>query len=85
MPEISTTDLLVVVLVIAAWFAGFAVLFYLGEKLTHIHHRHWSSMTIDFTDGTTLFLAGLSVTVLVALAYFLIFAIARLVERRRET
>jgi hypothetical protein len=40
MPEISTTDLLVVALVIATWYAAFAVLVYLGEKLTHIHLRH---------------------------------------------
>ena len=40
MPEISTTDLLVVVLVIAFWYAAFAVLVFLGEKLTHIHLRH---------------------------------------------
>lgn len=40
MPEISTTDLLFVALVIAIWFAGFAVLFYLAEKLSHIHYRH---------------------------------------------
>jgi hypothetical protein len=40
MPEISTTDLLVVALVIAIWYAAFAVLFHLGEKLTHIHLRH---------------------------------------------
>lgn len=44
MPEISTTDLLVVALVVVAWFAGFAVLFYLVDKLSHfhlhLHHRH---------------------------------------------
>ena len=40
MPEISTTDLLVVALVIAIWYASFAMLFYFGGKLTHIHLRH---------------------------------------------
>jgi len=40
MPEISTTDLLVVALVIATWYAAFAVLVYLGEKLTQLHFRH---------------------------------------------
>jgi len=40
MPEISTTDLLVVVVVITFWFAVFAALFFLAEKLGHIHFRH---------------------------------------------
>ncbi len=38
---------------------------------------------MDFTDGTTWFVAGLCLTILVAVAYFVILAIAALDERRR--
>ena len=40
MPIVSPTDVLIVVLVIAIWFAGISALVFLAEKLSHIHHRH---------------------------------------------
>jgi len=40
MPIVSPTDVLIVVLVIAIWFAGIAALFFLADKLSHIHYRH---------------------------------------------
>ena len=40
MPIISPTDVLIVVLVITIWLAGFAALFFLADKLSYIHHRH---------------------------------------------
>jgi len=40
MPIVSPTDALIVVLVIAIWFAGVAALYFLADKLSHIHYRH---------------------------------------------
>ena len=40
MPVVSPTDALIVVLVVAIWFAGIAALFFLTDQLSHIRHRH---------------------------------------------
>ena len=40
MPIVSPTDALILVLVVAIWFAGIAALFFLADQLSHIRHRH---------------------------------------------
>jgi hypothetical protein len=40
MPIVSPTDALILVLLVAVWFAGVAALLFFADKLSHIHHRH---------------------------------------------